>query len=262
MVLFLVDFYGNHIRDTLHHTGKKVCPTDEISDKMIGRPAVDLKRSSQLLDPSLVHDHDPITDCHRLILVMGHIDAGDPKLLLDSPDLSPHLVSQLCIKVGKWFIKEQHTRFGDDCPCKCHTLLLTTGKLAGLPCPEGRKPHGSHDHIHFALDLALLQPLQFKAEADILLNREVGKDGIGLEHHRRVAFVCRQIIYQRTVNVDITLGLFLKPADDSQRGGLAAAGWAEEGNHLPFLYLNIDIIDCCELLALVILVGENLGYFY
>ncbi len=106
-VQFLVDLNGYHVGHALHHAREEIGSSDEISNKVIGRPAVNLKRRTDLLDSSLVHDHDTITYRHRLILVMRHIDAGNSKLLLDSPDFGAHLVPEFRIKVGKRFIKEQ-----------------------------------------------------------------------------------------------------------------------------------------------------------
>src|SRR3712207_8164007 len=42
-------------------------------------------------DSSFRHHHQPVGGCHRLVLVVGDEDGGDPDPLLDLADLEAHL---------------------------------------------------------------------------------------------------------------------------------------------------------------------------
>src|SRR5215208_5644739 len=63
-------------------------------DGLIRAPS-DFDFSSALLDPALVEDRDPIRHREGLLLVMGHVDEGDPDLVLDQVQLDLHLLAQL-----------------------------------------------------------------------------------------------------------------------------------------------------------------------
>ena len=60
--------------------------TDELGHKQIGRPAVQLHRSTQLLQVSLVKHGDAVAHGHRLHLVVGDVDGGGPELSLEVND--------------------------------------------------------------------------------------------------------------------------------------------------------------------------------
>ena len=52
---------------------------DERGHERGGREVVDLERRPDLLDPALAHDHDPVGQLERLLLVVGHVDGGDAR---------------------------------------------------------------------------------------------------------------------------------------------------------------------------------------
>ena len=47
------------------------------------RLIVDLSRCTHLIEFSFVHNHDPMGQCHRFLLVMGDKDNGDSQITLD-----------------------------------------------------------------------------------------------------------------------------------------------------------------------------------
>src|SRR5205807_6038321 len=72
--------------------------TDEAADEWSSRTLVDLFRGAHLLDASLVEHGDPIAHRERLVLVVGHVDEGDPDRVLDSLELYLHLLAQLQVE--------------------------------------------------------------------------------------------------------------------------------------------------------------------
>ena len=48
-------------------------------------------RSTDLLDEALVHDHNPVGECHRFDLVVRHINGRCFHLLMYALDLGAHL---------------------------------------------------------------------------------------------------------------------------------------------------------------------------
>ena len=47
---------------------------DEAGDEARDRPGVDLPRRADLLHQAVAHDHHPVTQCHRLDLIVGDVD--------------------------------------------------------------------------------------------------------------------------------------------------------------------------------------------
>ena len=50
-----------------------------------------------MLDYTLVHNRYAIRYCHGLLLVMGHIDSGDPDRLLNMLNHRAHFHTQFCV---------------------------------------------------------------------------------------------------------------------------------------------------------------------
>jgi hypothetical protein len=56
--------------------------------------------AADLADLAVGHDHEPVGDGQRLLLVVGHHDGGQPELALQLADFDPDLLAQLRVEVG------------------------------------------------------------------------------------------------------------------------------------------------------------------
>ena len=81
---------------------------DERSNKAAARPVVDFQRRADLLNPALIHHHDPVRHGERFFLVVGHIDRGDAKLALDGADFGPQRNADLGIKRRQGLVEQQN----------------------------------------------------------------------------------------------------------------------------------------------------------
>ena len=82
-------------RDEVHlRRAEKSC--DETGDGSLE----EIERSALLLDQSIAHENDAICKRHGLDLVVGDVDHGLAKLLMEPLDFAAHLIAQLRIKVG------------------------------------------------------------------------------------------------------------------------------------------------------------------
>lgn len=70
------------------------------------RAVVDFSRCSYLIKLSFVHNHDPVGQCHRLLLVMGYENNRDTEVALDLFQLLTHLLADLRIQCGKWLVQQ------------------------------------------------------------------------------------------------------------------------------------------------------------
>ena len=60
---------------------------------------------------------------------MGHINKGDPHLLLDTLQLVLHILAQPKIQRAQRLVQQQYLGTVHQCPGNGHTLLLSAGKL-------------------------------------------------------------------------------------------------------------------------------------
>src|SRR5579864_3122700 len=85
--------------------------------------------------------------------------------------------------------------------------------------------------------------------SDVVENRHVRPHGVALEHHTDVAIFGIEInaaLGRRDrVAADLDLAAIgpLQPGNASKCRGLAAAGWAEQGDELAFLDGEVDVVD-------------------
>ena len=98
---------------------------DELGHKQIGWPAVELHRSAQLLQTSLVEHGDPVAHGHRFYLVMGDINSGGPKLPLEVNDPRARASAQFCVEIAQRFIHEEDLWFSGHGPAQGHPLFLS-----------------------------------------------------------------------------------------------------------------------------------------
>ena len=59
--------------------------TDEAHDELVRRLLVEVARPADLLDVPVVHEHDPVGDVHRLLLIVRDEDGGHMHLVMESP---------------------------------------------------------------------------------------------------------------------------------------------------------------------------------
>ena len=85
---------------------------------------VNLVGRRQLVDAPVEHDGDAVGDHHRLRLIVGDIDRGDPDLLLQRAHIEAHLFPELGVQVGERLVEQQHVGSDDQGARKSRPLLL------------------------------------------------------------------------------------------------------------------------------------------
>ena len=111
-------------------------------------------------------------------------------------------------------------------------LLLAAGDLAGQ-APGLRLEPDEADRVGDALrDLGLRAALHAQAEADVAGHVHVREQGVVLEHHAEAAVLRAEAVDAGLVEPDGAGGERQQAREAVERGGLAAAGRAEEGHEL------------------------------
>src|SRR5882757_7654953 len=207
------------------------------------RPLVGLLRRADLLDAALAHDHDPVGQRHRLVLVVGHENRGGAEIALDLAQLDLHLLAQLGIEVRQWLVEQQHARLDDECASQCDTLLLTARHAARIALLVTRTPDHPQRAAHALRPLGPRHAPHLETEGDILGRGHVRKQCIALEDDAEAALRRLHGSKVAALEPDRPARWIEEAGDHLQGRGLSAAGWAEEGDELSLADRETEVID-------------------
>ena len=167
---------------------------------------------------------------------MGHVNSGNAHLLLHIPNGASHLDTQLGIQIGQRLIHEKHLGMDDNGPGQGHSLLLAAGQALWQTVLIFVDFYRLQDFIHTLLHVLLWHLADFQAIFHVLADRQMGENGIALEHHADVPFLGRNIVDDLAVKFDAPPFDTVKPGNHAQQSGLAASGWPQEGEEFPIFY--------------------------
>ena len=184
-------------------------------------PRVEVLGRADLLDAPVAQQHHAVGHRHRLGLVVGDVHHRDAEALLQRSDLAAHFAPQLRVEVRQRLVHEADGRLGDQGAAERHALLLAAGKLRGLAREERHEPEHLGHAFQFRVTPGHLAHPQ--AEDDVLGDREVREERIGLEHHRDSALGGRKVGDVAFSDADGPRGRRIEARDKPQGGRLAAA---------------------------------------
>ena len=132
-----VNVYGRHVTingDDLRL--QQIRFTNEVGHKAVVWLVVELPRRADLSNGGVPHNNDFIRDGQRFFLIVGHIDHGQPEVLLNGTDVLTHLAPKLCIQIRQRLVEKQNLRLKHQGARNCDTLLLPAGQLGGQAAVE------------------------------------------------------------------------------------------------------------------------------
>ena len=192
---------------------------------------------------------------------MGDEHGGDAGLLLDAADLLPGLEPQPGIQVGKGLVQQQHPGHFHQGPGNGHPLLLTAGELTGLALHQSVDLHQlcriQNPASHFLLAEFLLAFQIFQREADVLLHRQVGVQGVVLEHQTHPPLLRRQVGHVLVAEENLPGGGLLQAGDHIKGGAFAAARGPQQADELAVGNLKIEFVDRYRVRRALFPAGEN-----
>lgn len=118
---------------------------------------------------------------------MGDVQRGDIKLLLQLADLVAHAATQVGVEVTQRLIKQQHFRLEDQRAGQRHALLLPAGDLIDKAVFESFQIHHRQRLFDAGFQLCARYAEHFQAITDILSQRHMREQGIGLKHHTDIS---------------------------------------------------------------------------
>ena len=125
-----------------------------------------------------------------------------------------------------------------------HALLLAAGELVGIAVAELRQLDEAEHLGDARVDLGLRHAGDLQAEGDVLRDRQVGEQRIGLEHHADVALVRLEVGDVLAVDQDACRPVGVsKPAIMRSIVVLPQPDGPEEGDELAALDVEVEILD-------------------
>ena len=161
---------------------------------------------------------------------MGDIDGGQAQPLLDLADLFADMAAQFRIEVRERLIEKQHLGFQDDGAGDGDALLLAAGKFGGQARAKALEAHGFQPGFGAVADFGAGQALDRQAVAHVFQHGHMGKERVGLEHHRHASIGGGQVGDILAPDQDAPGAGAFQPGDQAQGGGLAAARGAQQGD--------------------------------
>ncbi len=230
----------------VERAGDGVAEAHELGDVAIGGAGEQLAGCADLTDDAVAQDDDAVGEGERLFLVVGDVDGGGAERGVDAADLGPHLEAELGVEVGERLVHQHERRLDDDGARDGDALLLAAGELAGELVFLALEADQGDRLVDAARRLGLRHAAHHQAEADVLAHRHVREQGVVLEHHAEAALLRAERVDAAFVEPDAAAGRGQEPGDAVQRGRLAAAGGAKQGDELALLDRQRDVAERVE----------------
>ena len=221
---------------------KFVSPMKAATNSVAGR-VVDLLRRRQLLDPATVHDRDAVGHRERLLLVVRHVDEGDPDRLLDPLELDLEGLADLQVEGPERLVEQEHLRAHHERAGERDPLLLTAREL---PRPSRSDVAEMHELEHLLrphTPIPARDPPLLESVRDVVEHGEVREERVRLEDGVDGTPVGRQVRDVAAVDQHDAGVRPLEAGDQAKGRRLAAAGRPEQRHELPFDDGQVECFD-------------------
>ena len=198
-----------------------------------------------LLDLAVVDEDDAVGHLAGEAHLVGdhqHGDAGVGQLLHQLQ----HLTDHLRVKGGGGLVEQDDIRVHGQSAGNGNALLLAAGKALGEhigfigQADTGQQLLGTLGSLLLALELE-----QLRGQAEVLLDGQVGEEVEVLEHHAHLLAhgIDVGIIHLDAPKLDGAAGGDLQPVQAAQEGRLAAAGGADQADHVAAVDVDINTLQ-------------------
>ena len=229
--------------------------TQEIEHEGVGRAFIDLVRGPGLLDPSMVHDDNPVSHLQGLFLVVGDEDTGYMDLVVEPPQPAAQFSPHLGVQGAEGFVEEEHLRFHRQGPSQGDPLSLTTGELGRIAVGQPFKLHQLEQVMDLLLDIflggACRTWFDIQAEGHVIGYGQVPEQGVVLKDEADAALAHVSTRHIKLVKQDLGLGgngrsrsagvRRLQTGDDAQQRGLSRSRGAEKRHQLPVRHRQVHV---------------------
>ena len=176
----------------------------------------------------------------------GHAAAGQ------LPDDVQDLLDHFRVQSGGWLVKKHDLRLHGHGPDDGQPLLLAAGELPGILVGLVSQAHPAQQGHGLFFRLVLGDLLfQHRSQGHVFQHRQVGEHVEMLEHHADALAVLGDVqLFVGDVlalEKDLAAVRRFQQVQTPEKGGLAAAGGADDGHHLATADLGGDALQHLQL---------------
>ena len=175
---------------------------------------------------------------------------------MEPGELDPHLHAKGGVEVGERLVEQEDLGVADDGAPDGHALPLPARELLRLAVQQRLELKDACGVVHLLLPLLLGNVAELEAEPHVVRHAHVRIERVALEHHGEAALGRRDVVRPDAVDEEVAAGDLLQPGDESQQGGLAAAGRAHEDAELAVLDPERHALDDVDVSEGLLDVGE------
>ena len=207
--------------------------------------------------PSL-HHGDAVAHRHGLDLVVGHVEVGGLQAAVQLADLGAGLHAQLGVEVGQRLVHQEDLRLAHDGAAQRDALALAAGELARLAVEElvrssraiSRATSLAHAARRCRCRLAALPAACRRACLRIAGRRPCcrRRSCAGRARSSGRPSRCRGLSAATSLTTRSPMRssppvISSRPGEHAQRGGLAAAGRADQHQELVVADIQVQVVD-------------------
>ena len=204
---------------------------------------VQVARGADLLQHAVLQHRDAVAHGERLGLVVRDVDRGDAEAALERRDLGAGLHAELGVEVRQRLVHEEHLGLTHDGAAHGDALTLTTREGLRLAAEVGLEVEQLGGLENAGGALVLVDAGDLEREAHVLGDGHVRVERVVLEDHRDVAVLRRNVGDVAVADEDVAVVDLFEAGEHAQRGGLAAAGGADEDEELAVGDLEVELVD-------------------
>ena len=160
---------------------------------------------------------------------------------MDLGKLSSHRRTELRVEVRQRLVKKEYLRVADDSASERDTLLLTARQSLRLSVKQVGDVEDTSGLFDLSLDLFLRGLAEFQTERHVVKHRHMRIQSVVLEHHRDIAVLRSDVVYELVADEELALGDLLKSRDHTKGGGFTATGRSDENDELLVLNFKAEV---------------------
>ncbi len=100
---------SQHRAPVLDAPVKNIHAAEKVHDERTCRPFEHILRTAVLFHPAFVHDHHPISQLQRFLLIVGDEDAGEMNFFVEPAEPAAELLAHLCVQRPERLVQQKHS---------------------------------------------------------------------------------------------------------------------------------------------------------
>ena len=167
--------------------------SDELRHHRRRRLAIEFLRRRQLHQPAAVHHRDTVRERHRLGLVVSDVEHRGSGPLVELRELVLHGPPQMNVEIGKRLVEKHEGGRRHEAAGERDALALSAGEHGRVAVAHVRQADEGEGVADAAGALGLRQAGDLQPVSDVLRDRHVRPESIGLKHDADVAPLRRHV---------------------------------------------------------------------